>query len=164
LERKNTEHLWRERLIAYAPLILWIGIILFLSSSQGSMSETSRFIRPILLFLFPNAAEATLLVYHGYVRKFAHFAEYAVLGFLAARAFHNLAPAKVRKYWFAFASGLTVFVASLDEINQSLNPARTGSEGDVLLDVTGGIFALIVFWIIIGRRHERPSGPEESSE
>ncbi len=126
------------------------------------MTETSRFIRPILLLLFPNAAESTLLVYHGYVRKFAHLAEYAVLGFLAARAFYNLAPVKVRKYWFAFALGLTTVVASLDEINQSLNPTRTGSAWDVFLDVTGGIFALLIFWIIIWRRHERSDGLKES--
>ncbi len=149
-------------MIAYAPLILWIGVIFYLSSDRGAMTETSRFIRPILLFLFPNASESTLLIYHGYVRKFAHLAEYAVLGFLAARAFYNLAPVRVRKYWFAFALGLTVLVASLDEINQSLNPARTGSGWDVLLDVAGGIFALFVFWIIIARRPECPNGRENS--
>ncbi|CAN5190615.1 hypothetical protein BH20ACI2_BH20ACI2_07550 [soil metagenome] len=147
------ERLWRERLIAYAPLIFWIGVIFYLSSSRGSMSETSRFIRPILLFFFPNSSESALLIYHGYIRKFAHFAEYAVLAFLAARAFYYSRSEKVRQLLYTFAVGLTVVVASIDEINQSLNSTRTGSGWDVLLDVTGGVLALFVFWIIIGRRH-----------
>ncbi len=46
---------WRERIIRYAPLILWIGLIMLLSTGQASMSNTSHFIRPVLEFFFPNA-------------------------------------------------------------------------------------------------------------
>ena len=43
---------WREAVTVYAPLFLWIGVIFYFSSGQGSMAETSRFIRPLLEFLF----------------------------------------------------------------------------------------------------------------
>ena len=138
---------WRGRIIRYAPLFLWIGVILFLSSSNGSMSRTSLFVRPLLEWLFPLATEETLQIYHGYVRKFAHFAEYAMLGFFASRAFRVSSVHILRKYWFVFALLIVALVASIDEYNQSFNVLRTGSIYDVLLDVSGGL-TMILFLII----------------
>lgn len=138
---------WRGRVIAYAPLFLWIGVIFYLSSQQGAMSRTSIFIRPILLFLFPNAPEETLVIYHGYIRKFAHFAEYFALAFLAFRTF-SASNGFLRKFRF-FASFILVFtIASLDEFNQSFLASRTGSIRDVLLDTAGGLTILMIlyFW------------------
>ena len=139
---------WRGRILRYAPLFLWIGVIFFLSSKQGAMSETSLYIRPLLLFLFPNAPEETLAIYHGYIRKFAHFAEYAALAFFAFRAFSSSSNEFLQKYRF-FVSLILVFsIASLDEINQSFLTSRTGSFWDVLLDTFGGLTILMIlyFW------------------
>ncbi len=145
-------NLWRARIIAYAPLFLWIGVIFFFSSRQGSMSKTSVFIRPILLFLFPDAPEETLVIYHGYIRKFAHFAEYFVLAFLAFRAF-SASNGFLRKYRFPASFILVFSIASLDEFNQSFLASRTGSIRDVLLDTAGGLTILMIlyFW---GRRNQ----------
>ena len=106
------------------------------------MNETSRIIRPLLEFLFPAAPPETLTLYHGYIRKFAHFAEYAVLASLAFRA---LAPFK-HKYGIALV--FAAFVAFLDEFNQSLNPTRTSSGWDVALDIAGAAFAIAVLALI----------------
>ena len=133
----------------YAPLLLWIAVIFFLSSGQGSSGRTSLIIRPILEFLFPSASEETLLFYHGVIRKLAHLTEYAVLGLLACRAFRNLS----RRYLFAL--GLVVLVAALDEFNQSFNPLRTGSAWDVAIDVSGGIVAIALTYLVIMRRAVR---------
>ncbi len=65
------------------PLVIWMAVILGLGFGEASMSETSRFIRPLLIFLFPNAPEATIAVYHGLIRKSAHVTEYAILAFLS---------------------------------------------------------------------------------
>ena len=138
---------WRGRIARYAPLILWIGVIFYLSSSQGAMSNTSRFIRPLLEWFFPLAPEETLQIYHGYIRKFAHFAEYAALAFLAARAFRSSSIELVRKYWFVFALSLVVLIASIDEYNQSFNVLRTSSMYDVLLDVSGGLTIILLLWL-----------------
>ena len=135
----------RGRILRYAPLILWIGVVLFASTGNASMSETSRFIRPLLHFLFPNAPEETLIVYHAFIRKCAHFAEYAGLAFFAARAFSTSSIRLLRKYWSVFAFLIVVFVASIDEYNQSFNPARTGSGYDVLLDCAGGLTMILLF-------------------
>ncbi len=111
---------------------------------MGSASETSRIIRPLLEFLFPDALPETLSVYHGCIRKFAHFAEYAVLAFLAYRAFKPWRP-------FLFSFLLVALVAVADETNQSFINTRTASPYDVLLDISGGVAMLFAIWLV-GRR------------
>ncbi len=138
---------WRERIIRYAPLFLWTALVLFLSTGQGAMSNTSRFIRPLLEFLFPNSPEEILQTYHNYVRKAAHATEYAGLAFFAARAFSSSSVNILRRFWFVFSISLVVLTALTDEYNQSFNSARTGSIYDVWLDVAGGSFMLIVFGV-----------------
>jgi VanZ family protein len=139
---------WRECVWRYAPLFLWIGVIFFFSSRQGAMSNTSLFVRPILLFFFPDATEETLLIYHGYVRKLAHFVEYAALAFFAFRAFSPSSNKFLRDYSYFVSFVLVFFIAALDEFNQSFSAARTGSFQDVLLDLFGGLTMLTVlyFW------------------
>jgi VanZ family protein len=143
----RNQNLWRGRFFRYAPLIVWIGVVLLASTMLGAMSNTSRFIRPLLVFLFPDAPEETLQIYHNYVRKFAHFAEYGILAFWASRAFSTSSVKLLRKYWFIFAFLIVLFIASIDEFNQSFNSLRTGSGYDVLLDCAGGLTITFVFAI-----------------
>ncbi len=114
------------------------------------MSETSRFVRPFLEFIFPNTPEFTLTIYHAYIRKSAHLFEYAVLAFFASRAFWSSGKEILRKYWYLFAFVLVLIIAIIDETNQSFNPARTSSIYDVLIDCIGGIL-IISFMSIIGK-------------
>ncbi len=137
----------RERFFRYAPLILWIGLVLFLSTNSASMSNTSRFVRPLLEFLFPNALEETLISYHALIRKLAHVTEYAILAFWASRAFFNSSKDFLRRFWFAFAFLLVALVASIDETNQSYIASRTGSICDDLLDVSGGTAMISIFYL-----------------
>ncbi|HXH69212.1 MAG TPA: VanZ family protein [Pyrinomonadaceae bacterium] len=145
---------WRGRTIRYAPLFLWIVVILFASTTQGAMSNTSRFIRPLLEFLFPNAPEETLILYHGYIRKLAHLSEYAILAFWASRAFWSSSVEFLQRYWFIFSLALVFLVASIDEYNQSFNLLRTGSIYDVWLDVSGGLLMIMVLkvWAVFKAR------------
>ena len=142
--------------MAYAPVIFWIGIIFYLSSDQGSMSETSRFIGPILEFFFPNSSEATIKLYHGYIRKAAHFTEYAILALLAARACGFLVSHLLRRSWYLLPLALVVLVATADEIGQSFRPSRTASVLDVLIDISGGLFIILVLWLLGKPRVKAP--------
>ncbi|MGB7209967.1 MAG: VanZ family protein [Pyrinomonadaceae bacterium] len=137
----------RGRFIRYAPLILWTGVIFFLSSNQGSMAETSRFIRPIIEFFFPTASPDTFLLVHAFIRKTAHFVEYAVLAMFAAKTFFSSSMRPLRDHWYAFSILLVLIVAAIDETNQSTSFSRTGSGWDVLLDLSGGIAAICLLWI-----------------
>lgn len=136
------------RILRYAPLILWIGVVLFASTGAASMAQTSRFIRPLLNFLFPSAPVETLQMYHGLIRKAAHLIEYAILAFFAARAFVDSSKNSLRKYWFVFAFLVVLLVACTDEFNQSFNPARTGSPYDVLLNCAGGAMMILIFSLV----------------
>lgn len=144
-----------DTLVRYVPLVFWIGVIFFMSSGEASMSQTSRFIRPLLEFLFPGTPAATLDLYHGYIRKLAHFTEYGLLAFLAARVFRNAAGRTLRRHWFGFSLLLVLAVASLDEFHQSFEPSRTSSPWDVALDVFGGICAVTALAVTAALRKAR---------
>jgi VanZ family protein len=154
-ESEIEKKIWRGRFIRYAPLILWMTVIFTASSTAGASQNTSMIIRPLLEWLFPGAPPATLDVYHGYIRKLAHFTEYGILGFFAARAFWYSSQTVLQKFWFVWAFLFVAFVASVDEYNQSYNPLRTGSGYDVSIDVAGGLFVIAVFLILKTRGSKR---------
>ncbi len=149
---------WLSPLFRYGPLVLWIGVIFYLSGGGGSFSESSRFIRPVLEFLFPGASPETLSFYHGIIRKLAHPTVYGILALLAVKAFYTSNIQHLRNS-FAFAGLLLVIVvALLDEFNQSFLPARTGSFWDVLLDSAGGSTAILIAALYLRRRSVAEKG------
>lgn len=115
------------------------------------MSNTSRFIRPLLLFLFPNSPEEIINLYHGYIRKLAHLAEYAVLAYFAFRAFSRSPKKFFADRWFSISFLLVFIIALLDEFNQSFLASRTSSLTDVLLDVFGGLTVLTILYFLMRR-------------
>lgn len=141
------------RLNRYGPVVVWVAFIFFVSTSGFSASNTSRIIRPLLLWLFPDITEPTLVTAHFFVRKAAHFTEYALLALLAARAFLGSSRERLRLNWHAAAFALVAACALLDEFHQSFLSARTGTIYDSLLDVSGGATALGVLALV--RRHRR---------
>ena len=133
-----------RRIVRYGPLVLWTGLILFASTDGFSSGNTSRIIRPLLLWLFPEITEAQLGMVHLLTRKTAHFVEYAILAFLAHRAFITSTHELLRNHWFAWSLILVVVVAVIDELHQSFVPARTGSIYDSGIDVAGGCTLLVL--------------------
>lgn len=145
------------RLWRYGPLVAWMAFVLFASTANFSASNTSRIIRPLLLWLFPNITEPTLLQVHFFVRKCAHFTEYALLALLAARAFRTSSLSALRRSWWLASFALVAVVALTDEYHQSFLPSRTGTIYDSLLDMTGGATALAVLalWLAVRRRRRQ---------
>ncbi len=140
------------RLRRYGPVAAWACFVLFASSSNFSASNTSRIIRPFLLWLFPGVSEASLALAHLFVRKAAHFAEYAVLALLAARAFRTSSLDALARRWWLAAFALVAAVALADEYHQSFVPTRTGTVYDCLLDMAGGATALACAALWLARR------------
>jgi VanZ family protein len=128
----------------YGPLILWMIFISFASTAEFSAVNTSRFIGPLLRWLFPNLSEARLGQIHFLTRKAAHFTEYAILAFFARRAFVTSANDFIRRRWFELALLLVTGYALLDEFHQSFVPARTASIYDSAIDVAGGLTVLLI--------------------
>jgi VanZ family protein len=128
----------------YVPLIAWLAFISFASSGSFSAGNTSRVIGPLILWLFPNTSAETLAIVHFTTRKLAHFTEYAILGFLAARAFRTSPRPAISSRWFLISATLVVTFALMDEYHQSFVPTRTGSIFDSLIDIAGGLTALLL--------------------
>ena len=141
-----------QRVTRYGPLVVWTGVILFASTDGFSAGNTSRIIRPLLLWLFPEITETQLATAHLLTRKTAHFVEYAILAFLARRAFITSTREFLKNHWFALSLILVVVVAVIDELHQSFVPARTGSIYDSGIDIAGGLTVLLVCWLYQRRR------------
>ena len=135
-----------QRLLRYGPLVFWIGLIWIASTQEFSGGNTSRIIRPLLLWLFPNIGETQIAAVHVVTRKAAHFVEYAILAFLARRAFVSSARSFIQRNWFALSLMLVVVVAVIDELHQSFVPSRTGSIYDSGIDIAGGLTMLLLLW------------------
>jgi VanZ family protein len=134
-----------NRISRYLPVVLWMAFISFASTSGFSGVNTSRFIRPFVLWLFPETTDETLSIIHFIVRKVAHFVEYAVLGFLAARAFTTSSHELIRHRWFPLALVLIAVYALVDEFHQSYVPSRSASIYDSMVDTAGGLAALVAY-------------------
>ncbi len=135
----------RRRFWRYGPLVSWILLISLASTGEFSVANTSEIIRPILLWFFPNLSEARLAAVHFLTRKAGHFTEYAVLAFLARRAFITSSHAFLQRYWFQLGLLLIVIYGLLDEFHQSFVPSRTPSIYDSAIDVAGGLTVLLIF-------------------
>lgn len=80
-----------------------------------------------------------------FIRKGTHFLTFAMLGVLFCRIF---------RYWFqtrealGWSGFIVTLVAISDEWHQSFTPDRTSMITDVVLDVTGLIFAMTFITVI----------------
>jgi VanZ family protein len=132
-----------QRVWRYGPLLFWIIFISFASTSEFSAANTSQLFRPLFLWLFPTLSETRLATLHFLTRKLAHFTEYAVLAFLARRAFISSSNQFLRRKWFQLGLALIVIYALLDEFHQRFEPTRTASIYDSCIDVVGGLTVLL---------------------
>ncbi|MFT3784421.1 MAG: VanZ family protein [Nibricoccus sp.] len=131
----------------WLPVALWMVVIFFMSTDFGSAEHSSRLIEPLVRWIKPDVTVDQLGVVHFIVRKLGHLSEYAVLALLTLRAFtHTLRAPLNRCCWQT--AGLTLLVivpyAATDEWHQTLVPGRTPAVGDVMIDATGGLLALVV--------------------
>jgi VanZ family protein len=128
----------------WLPLIAWLAFISFASSDNFNAGNTSRIIGPLIMWLFPHTSPETLATVHFITRKIAHFTEYAILGFLAARAFRTSPRPSISRRWILICATLIVVYALMDEYHQSFVPSRTASVWDSLIDMAGGLTALLL--------------------
>jgi VanZ family protein len=122
-----------------------MGFIFFASTGAFAGENTSRIIRPLLLWLFPEISEEKIALVHFVTRKLAHFLEYALLALLAARAFSTSSQQFLRRRWFLISLLLVVLYSLSDEYHQSFVQGRGASIYDSFIDMSGGLAALLLF-------------------
>lgn len=107
----------------FAPLVLWMALIFFLSS-RSRLVEIEGAVQEKLFF------------------KTAHMAAYATMAWLWWRA---LSPRR-RVVWvnLAVAFGLTVLYGISDEFHQLYVPGRHGQLADVLFDTAGALLMVLL--------------------
>jgi VanZ family protein len=130
---------------AWLAVLLCIAVIWVFSGEGFSAARTSGLLTPLLRWLHPDISWRAIVRAHYFVRKAAHITEYAVLAMLAFRAL-RLSLAVSTPRLIGLALGLVIAVAAADELRQSFLATRTGSLGDVAINLAGGALgvALIV--------------------
>ena len=126
--------------------IVWAGVISGLSTDPFSSDHTSRFIVPVLRWLFPHADLDTIATMHLVIRKLAHFTEYFIFSIFLM----HLVRGKNRGWklrWAIWAIVIAAGYASLDEFHQVFVPSRHASPWDASLDTAGATAAQIVVWL-----------------
>jgi VanZ family protein len=134
-----------------------MALIFCASSDRMSFQHSSRIIGPFLHWLIPNISDATIHEIVVLVRKAAHLTEYAILALLIWRLPSRPAvnPTRAWRSADAVRSLLIVLLyAASDEFHQKFVPSRQASVWDVLIDTTGGFFALLLLWGL-GRWRQR---------
>ena len=136
---------------AWIALLLWLIVISIESTSYLSANNTSRFLYPVLHFLF-GIDHAGFEPWHFFLRKGGHVFGYGLLSILMFRAWRETLPSSTGARWtFRWATIAvlgTAMVASLDEWHQSFIPTRTGAVHDVILDTGAGLAAqlAVLLW------------------
>lgn len=143
------EQRWRiwGLLFWWSPLLLWWLAILGSGGEGLSAGRTSRFVEPIVRWFLPDASEVTLAVAHITVRKLGHLSAYSIVGLLAYRAIRAGREPLLRWSWVSASLCVGIALAVTDEVRQSFVASRSGTLGDVVIDMVGcGAALLALAW------------------
>ena len=124
----------RSVVLAWLPVLAYMGVIWFLSS------------RPI----------SVPLIWFPHRDKVVHIVEYAILGALAARAIHGsmLITLRAALTWgFAWSVGW----GALDELHQAFVPKRSADLLDLAADVVGASLGVMGYRGFTRKRREHPA-------
>lgn len=128
----------------WLPVVILLGVIFWLSGGNFTDGRTSEFFFPKIKSIFPGLSEEEVTFVHELIRKFAHIAEYFLLGLLLSLAIYQ-SPLRVSSFKkTVLIIALLVFFALGDEFRQSLVALRKASFVDVGLDMVGGMLGMIV--------------------
>ena len=133
---------------------LWI-IFIFSNSLEDSVEsgEKSAWVYNLIHSIIPWVSQL-------FIRKMGHFLEFAILGWLLAASVYSIIYPTAKKLFKLFYILPAIFVvACLDELLQNLSEGRHPAFTDVLIDTSGGLFAILsaigIILLIIHKRKEK---------
>ena len=147
---------------AWLIVALWAAFVWWLGSDQFGASTTSRYLGPLIDWLFPTASHELRYALLMTIRKLAHPTVYAVLAGLVFRA-ALLSGVSGLARGAAIALAVAMSIAGLDELRQSQSRTRTGAASDVGLDAAGAsaVLAGLSYLRHRGRVPSRAAAPRE---
>ena len=136
----------RKRVISWTMVILMMAVIFLFSAKTADASEQMSMgvtqwisklvgISPAEAGGFGNSLYDMLSVMDHYVRKTAHFLEYALLGVLVCRALGI--DVKKKAHLLGAALAFCSLYAVTDELHQYFVPGRSCQIKDVMIDSSG---------------------------
>lgn len=142
----------------WLPVVLWVGIVMYASTSAGSVEASAKIVKPFFLWIFPWLSEADARMMNMMVRKTCHAIQFLVFSLLVWRAV-RLPPA-LRVSRAALGVGIlgaALLLGSLSEGIQLMFKERGASLGDVGLDVLGAALGVLILWVVEGSWKKRVS-------
>lgn len=137
--RRGIRLLW-ICLIGITTAFIW-GQSLMNASDSGAESGA---VQQWLVLLFGDGFAETFL--YVYLRKVAHFSEYAVLG-VTWSGWRNARPPLKRAKWLVYFAG--ILTATCDELLQFIAPGRGPAVTDVLIDTAGYAVGALLWWGLV---------------
>ena len=142
-------------IISILVTALYIRILLFsltpaVVSTQQSITVSEYIVNFIerTLSISLNLSEVQFSRFENFIRKAAHFSEYAMLGFLLYSIPMVWEKRNFKPAFYIFLA--IVILASVDETVQLFVPGRAGRVTDVLIDGAGGIFGILFLRMFFG--------------
>ena len=140
--------MWRKVLCVCCFILAVLNIVVIFrlsgETADQSNSRSMGMTEAIIKTTAPSDQEITSSIvqfFHHYVRKIAHFAEYATLGLLCCMGFlltdltSGLKP--------TLAGLICLMTAMADELYQSTVPGRSAMVADVITDMGGGLTGIL---------------------
>jgi VanZ family protein len=156
----------RVFLFYWLPPVAWMSLIFWGSTDRLSVSNTSRFLGPLIHWLLPQLADEQVGNIVLILRKCAHTQEYLLLTALAWRALRQERWRDPRPWSWGHAAGawsIAVAYAATDEFHQTFTATRGGSVTDVCIDAFGATMGVTLLWLLHRltgrwRRRKTPAG------
>ncbi|MCR5373215.1 MAG: VanZ family protein [Solobacterium sp.] len=138
----------KRRYWIWLVTIIYIGIVFRFSAMKAVASQdlSSGFSWRILQKLSVFGLYGDVVRFDPWVRKCAHFAEYAVLGVLAGISVHTAPWIRPRLLNFAI---LAVSIPVIDETIQKFTEGRACMVSDMVLDACGYLFGGFLFYVLL---------------
>ena len=136
---------WTYKILRYwVPVVTMLAIMAYFSTDVFSSDNTRSVIERILSWFLPHVGHHTINDVNHYVRKTAHFTEYAMFAALVFRAMRADSTLRWKLSWLIGSFLIVACWSLLDELHQSFTRTRGASIYDSMLDSSGGLFALLV--------------------
>lgn len=132
--------------------LIWGNSMLPGSVSSTISSQASQGILSVIYSLIPNLP-LDFYSFHSFIRKAAHFGEYALLG-ICIYQFINTYAIKKSLY---YALLICMICACVDEFIQYLTPNRLSKFSDVVLDGIGAFCGMGICRLVTRRREKYAS-------
>lgn len=134
----------RRRFLVWLAISVAVTVFIFSNSieSPEDSSSASSFVANMLRPLFEIFVDTTKFNFELFVRKLAHFVEFAALG-VSVGCMTRYGEKLFRKHFRGYSLFYLLAIAVLDEFIQRFFE-RGSSVSDVLLDFSGAIFGVTV--------------------